>query len=134
MPGTSPGRLFLLRGISYPKRPKLLMHNFRHLHLSFCFYDQESPVLRSFTFPCCLFCYLTMSNLIHPQRSVLESDQCRSITSMYPIHFGGDAGLCPRVHNAFATKELQQYRYYTTHLFMCQLDPTHHHVLRTWKL
>ena len=35
------------------------------------------------------------------------------------------------VHNAFATKELQQYRYYTTHLFMCQPDPTHHHVLRT---
>ena len=43
--------------------------------------------------------------------------------------FGGDAGNRTRVHNAFATKELQQYRYYTTHLFMCQPDPTHHHVL-----
>ena len=61
-----------------------------------------------------------MSNLIHPQQSILESDRCRSITSMYPIHFGGDAGLCPRVHNAFATKELQQYRYYTTQLFIGQ--------------
>ena len=37
---------------------------------------------------------------------------------MYPIHFGGDVGDRTRVHNAFATKELQQYRYYTTYLFI----------------
>jgi len=39
----------------------------------------------------------------------------------HKIPFGGDVESCTRVHNAFATKELQQYRYYTTQLFMCQL-------------
>lgn len=38
--------------------------------------------------------------------------------------FGGDAGNRTRVHNAFATKELQQYRYYTTQLFIGQPLPT----------
>ncbi len=45
------------------------------------------------------------------------------ITSMYPIHSGGDAGLCPRVHSAFTWKELQQYSYYTAKIFMSQLLP-----------
>ena len=34
--------------------------------------------------------------------------------------FGGDAGNRTRVHNAFATKELQQYQYYTTKSIYCQ--------------
>jgi len=53
-------------------------------------------------------------------RNILESDRCRLITSMYPICFGGPGENRTPVHNAFATKELQQYRYYTTHLFICQ--------------
>jgi len=38
------------------------------------------------------------------------------------------------VHNAFATKELQQYRYYTTQLFTGQPGPSYHQFLRNWKL
>jgi len=38
----------------------------------------------------------------------------------HKIPFGGDVESCTRVHNAFATKELQQYRYYTTNLFIGQ--------------
>ena len=52
----------------------------------------------------------------------------------HKIPFGGDAGNRTRVHSAFTWKELQQYRYYTTHLFMCQSEPTHHQFLRNWKL
>jgi hypothetical protein len=44
------------------------------------------------------------------------------------IYFGGPGENRTPVHSAFTWKELQQYRYYTTHLFMCQLEPTHHHV------
>jgi hypothetical protein len=60
------------------------MHNFRHLHLSFCFYDRASPVLRSFTFPCCLFRYLTMSKLIHPHPSILFSP---SVLPRWATHY-----------------------------------------------
>jgi hypothetical protein len=69
-----------------------------------------------------------MSKLIHPQPSILFSPSELHAGSRITIHLGGDVESCTRVHNAFATKELQQYRYYTTHLFMCQPDPTHHHV------
>ena len=52
----------------------------------------------------------------------------------HKIPFGGDVESCTRVHSVFTWKELQQYRYYATHIFMCQPDPSYHHVLRTWKL
>jgi hypothetical protein len=43
------------------------------------------------------------------QQNTLESDRCRSITSMYPICFGGPGENRTPVHNAFTTKELQQF-------------------------
>ncbi len=52
----------------------------------------------------------------------------------HKIPFGGDVESCTRVHNAFATKELQQYRYYTTQLFIGQPGPSYHQFLRNWKL
>jgi len=47
----------------------------------------------------------------------------------HKIPFGGDVESCTRVHNAFATKELQQYRYYTTQLFIGQPGPSYHQFL-----
>ena len=81
--------LFSVTRYNYPKRPRLLMHNFRHLHLSFCFYDQASPVLRSFTFPCCLFCYLTTSKLCqaHQKHIVTRTRVSRSKSPDQQTHF-----------------------------------------------
>ena len=63
----------------------------------------------------------------NPEQIVYKTSYAPQVNPMPIIKhknpFGGDAGLCPQVHNAFATKELQQYRYYTTHLFMCQPWP-----------
>ena len=42
--------------------------------------------------------------------------------------FGGGAGSRTRVHSAFTWKELQQYRYYTIHLFIGQPGPSYHAV------
>jgi len=43
--------LFLLRGISYPRQPRLTMRTVRRLPLRFCFYDQVSLVLTASTLP-----------------------------------------------------------------------------------
>ena len=48
---------------------------------------------------------------------------------MCPICFGGPFGYCPRVRSAFTLKELQQYRYYTTQLFIGQPGPSYHQFL-----
>ena len=71
-------------------------------------------------------CVLLPSLLAHhvetsrAQQSILKSDRCRLITSMYPICFGGPGENRTPVHSAFDLKELQQYTNYTTIIFMSQ--------------
>jgi hypothetical protein len=80
---------------------------FLHLHVLLLQPGFPSPTVSAL--PCCRLYYLTLSKPGQAHRNILESDQCRLITSMYPICFGGPGGNRTLVQHAFALKELQQF-------------------------